>query len=162
MLSGTTDYDDVYIMSGAGDAFLGSITVETLLPNGNGDVNQWAGNDGDSTNNYQLIDELPPASADYVFSSTVGQQDLYAMQNLAHVDGTVVAVCHSAYMLRTDTITARSVKLVNRRAVDTKSAAMALSTAYRTYDYCLTTDPETGAAYTLANVNALQSGVELA
>ena len=156
--------DDVYIESGAGDPFLGAITIETLLPNGNGDVNQWTGIDGDSVDNYQQVDEpTSPFSNDYVYSTTVGHQDLYTLSDLAHTTGTIVGVCHSALMLRTDTGTAMSVKLVNRRAADTKSASLPINaTAYRSYDYCLTTDPEGGGAFTIANVNALQTGVELA
>lgn len=157
-----TDWDDFYLMSGAGDPFLGDIAIETLYPNGNGNVSQWVGSDGDSVNNYLHVDEVgAPVITDYTASSTVGQQDLYTLTDLVGT-GTIAAVCHSAYMLRTDTLTPINVKLVNRRAADTKSAAIPLGTAYRSYDYALTADPETGFAWTIANVNALQSGVELA
>lgn len=154
--------DDLYIASGVGDPFLGSITVETLYPNGNGNVNQWIGSDGDSTDNYLLVDEVPHNTTDYVSTGTIGQQDLYALGNLTHTDGTIVGICHSAHVMRTDAVTAVNVKLVNRRAADNKSAAFPLGTAYRSYEYCLTVDPETGLPFTIANVNALQSGVELA
>ena len=157
------EFDDVYLMTGVGDTFLGSLVVETLLPNGNGNANQWTGVDGDSTNNYLHVDEVgTPVLTDYVYSSTVGQIDQYAMSDLAHTTGTVVGVCHSAHMINTDAVTPRNVKLVNRRAADTKSSALALSNAWRSYEYALRLDPETAAPWTIANVNALQSGIELA
>lgn len=164
--SSTVDIDDIYfaLATTTADAFLGGITVETLLPDGNGAVSGWAGSDGDSTNNYQLVDEPNPVNdLDYVYAGTVGQQDLYSLANLVHTSGTIVALCHSARLIRTDTATPMNVKLLNHRVVDTKSAALPLAaTAYRSYEYTLTTDPETGAAFTIANVNALQTGVELA
>jgi hypothetical protein len=155
------DIDDIYIESAAGDPFLGDIIIETLYPNGNGNANAWSGSDGDSVNNYLLVDEVPPNTTDYVFSSTSGQQDMYTMQDMVHSTGTVVGVCHTAYATRTDAVTPRQIKLVNRRTTDSKSPAIDLTTAYLGYAYAYALDPETSAAWTITNVNALQSGVEL-
>ena len=141
--SAYVEFDDFYLQTGPSDSFLGSLVVETLLPNGNGNVNQWIGVDGDSTNNYLNVDEAgTPVLTDYVYSSTVGHIDQYAMSDLVHTTGNVVGVCHSAHMVNTDAVTPRNVKLVNRRAADTKSAALPLSTAWRSYDYALVSDPE--------------------
>jgi hypothetical protein len=157
------DFDDFYIMSGAGDSFLGSVTVETLYPNGDGDSNQWLGSDGNSTDNWDLVNEVgSPVTTDYTSTATVGQQDLYALGPLVHTDGTIVAIDHSAYMLRTDAVTPINVKLLNRRGATTVGPALPLGTSYRSYDYCLTVDPETGLPFTIADVNALQSGVAFA
>jgi len=163
--SSTVDIDDIYfaLASTTPDAFLGNLTVETLLPNGNGAVNQWTGMDGDSVDNYVYVDDTHPISdTDYVYAATVGQQDLYTLGDLAHTTGTIVGVCHSARMLRTDAVTPMNVRVINHGAVDTKSAALPLATAYRSYDYVLTVNPETGAAFTIAAVNGLQTGIELA
>jgi hypothetical protein len=64
--------------------------------------------------------------------------------------------------MRTDTATPMSVRVVNGGASETKSAALPLGTSYRSYDYCLTVNPDTAAPFTIAEVNALQSGIELA
>ena len=154
--------DDVYVMMGTGDTPLGDIVVETLYPNGNGNANQFVGSDGDSTNNYLLVDESgTPDTTDYVADSTSGHQDMYALTNLVATTGTVLGVCHSGYLAKTDAVNARQVKLVNRRSTDTKSVALTLATTYAGYQYALTLDPETSAAWTITNVNALQSGVEV-
>lgn len=51
-------------------------------PNGNGDNSQWTGSDGNSTDNYLLLDETPPNDAtDYVESNTSGQIDDYTVDN---------------------------------------------------------------------------------
>jgi hypothetical protein len=141
---------------------LGDIVVETLYPNGNGNANQWLGSDGDSTNNYLLVNETgAPVTTDYVADSVSGHQDMYTLTDLVHTTGTVLGVCHSAYAAKTDAVNARQIKLVNRRAADTKSVALDLTTTYTGYQYALAQDPETGAAWTIANVNSLQSGVEV-
>jgi hypothetical protein len=152
-------HDDFYLMTGTGDSFLGDIKVETLYPNGNGNVNQWIGSDGNSVDNYALVDEVPPNVTDWAGSSTAGHQDMYAMTNLAATTASIIAVCHTAHIQKTDSGT-RQVKLVNRRAADNKSPARDLTTAFGNVHYMLTTDPETAAPWTIANVNALQSGVE--
>lgn len=49
-----------------------------LYPNSNGDNSGWTGSDGDSTDNYLLVDEFPPDDATtYVQSNTSGQIDDY-------------------------------------------------------------------------------------
>jgi hypothetical protein len=161
--SATTPYfDDLYLMSGTGDTFLGDIVIETLYPNGNGNANQWVGSDADSVNNYLLVDEVGvPDTTDYVADSVSGHQDMYTLTDLVHSTGTIVGVCHSAYLAKTDAVNLRQVRIVNRRAADNKTAALTLATTYVAFQYMLPTDPETSAAWTIANVNALQSGVEV-
>lgn len=62
-LSGNTaDYylDDVYICDGTGTVnndFLGDVKVERLAPTGNGTTNDGVGSDGNSTDNYLLVDD---------------------------------------------------------------------------------------------------------
>ena len=77
-------FDDFYLCTAATtpDAFLGDCVVETLLPNGNGAVNQFIGSDGNSTDNWDLVDAVPPVPEAYVTSSTPGHQDLYTMSDL--------------------------------------------------------------------------------
>lgn len=48
-------------------------------PNGNGDNSQWTGSDGNSTDNYALVNEVPPSTANYVESNTANQIDDYEM-----------------------------------------------------------------------------------
>ena len=151
--------DDLYISNDS--TFLGDVAVETLYPNGNGAANQWVGSDGNSVDNYLLVDETgTPVTADYTGSATAGQQDLYTLTDLVRTTGTVKGVCHQAYAAKNDS-GAKQFKLVNRRATNTASAAVDLTTTFAPYHYGLDADPE-GGAWTLANVNALQSGVEVA
>lgn len=77
--------DDLYICDTTGSVnndFLGDCSVVTAVANGNGNSSQWVGSDGNSTDNYLLIDELSPSDSDYVVSSTVGNKDTYTFEDL--------------------------------------------------------------------------------
>lgn len=152
--------DDLYVTNDL--TVLGDIAVSTLLPNGNGSTSQWAGSDGNSTDNYLLVDEAgTPDQGDYVSSNTAGQQDLYTMTDLPAGLGTVRAVYHAAHAIKTDS-GSRQLKLAQRGAATNVGPAMPLTTSFVNVGWGLTTNPETGAAFTRAEVNALQSGVECA
>ena len=159
-VGGTTIFDDLYMMAGAGDAFQGDCTVATLLPTGNGFVNQFLGSDGNSVDNYLLVDEQPPSSTDYVGSATIGQQDLYTLADLTG-SGTVLAVAPTIYAAK-DEVGSRTLKPLVRGATTNAGAALPLDFAYATRQSVFLVNPETGLAWTAAEVNALQAGVEVA
>lgn len=76
------DLDDIYICDGSGGVnndFLGPVAVEALAPTADG-VASWVGSDGNSVNNYDLID-YPHSTADYVKSATVDADDRYVVAN---------------------------------------------------------------------------------
>ena len=159
--STTNGVDDIYIMAGPGDAFLGDCVVETLYPTGNGTVNNWVGSDGNSTDNYLLVDETPANTTDYVGADPSGTKDLYNFGNLA-LSGDVLAVCHNVVAQKSDA-GAKQLYIVSRGAVDTRSPAITLTTTFvgEPYQWVQTVNPETGVAWTAAEVNALQAGVEV-
>ncbi|MCC6615501.1 MAG: hypothetical protein IT320_18655 [Anaerolineae bacterium] len=76
-------YDDIAVNTadaGADGSWPGDGKILALWPNGNGTQNDFTGSDGDSTNNYQLIN-TPWVATDttYVESATAGATDLYAI-----------------------------------------------------------------------------------
>lgn len=73
----TLDYivDDLAINDSTGSfetGYPGAGEVIVLRPNGNGDNSGWVGSDGNSTDNYLLVDEVPPDAVDYVEENTSG------------------------------------------------------------------------------------------
>ena len=157
-----TQYDDLYLMTGTGDSFQGDSRVEVLYPNGDGSTNAWTNSAGNSTSNWSFVDENPIDTSDYVASATTGQDDLYTLTDLISTAQSILAVQPTVYAAKTDT-TARQVKLLTRRTATTAQAAQNLDnvSAFTLYNV-LTTDPDTSGAWTPANVNALQVGVEAA
>ena len=166
--------DDFYVLDGvdgttlgtpqsaAFNDFLGDSTVKPQRPDGNGASSQWVGSDGNSTDNYLLVDEVPFSSSDYVGSSVAADRDLYTVADL--VGSPVVhAVQVRAYAAKSDAGT-RSFKTLARSSGGTvvASTAMALTTGYTTYaGQIMTKDPD-GVAWTATTVNATQFGVETA
>lgn len=100
--------DDLYLCNGAGavnNDFLGVVTVEALLPDGNGNSSQMTNSAGNSTNNYTYVDDaLPtPDGANYVDGASGGVKDTYSFADSAQpVANSVKAVVVYAYAWKTD------------------------------------------------------------
>jgi hypothetical protein len=93
----TLDYvvDDLAVNDTSGsvqNSWPGEGEIIHQYSNGNGDNSAWTGSDGNSTDNYLLINGVPPNDASYVQSNTSGQIDDY------NIDATPAA------MESTDTI----------------------------------------------------------
>lgn len=81
----TLDYivDDLAINDASGsfeNTWCGEGEVICLRPNGNGDNSDWGGSDGNGTDNYLLVDEVPPDATDYVEDNTANQIDDYNLE----------------------------------------------------------------------------------
>lgn len=163
---GNTPLDDIYLCDGAGalnNDFLGDSRVETQMPSGAGASTQFTPSAG---SNYQCVDEVPAPNGDtdYVSSSNVGDQDFYAIPALPTTVGTVRGVQVSAYA-RKDDAGARSLSVEIRASDGTvvQYSAQPLLTSYAFYlGAPRETDPATGAAWTIAGVNAAQPGIRVA
>jgi hypothetical protein len=155
--------DDFYVYDATGSAqndFAGDVTIRPLRPNGNGAASAWLGSDGNSTDNYLLVDEQPFNTTDYVASSTATDRDLYDLEDLIGSPA-VISVQVLAYAAKSDAGT-RSIKTAQRSSGGTvvTSSSVALSTTFTTLAGPIrTTDPD-GSAWTASLVNTLQAGVE--
>lgn len=159
-------FDDLYICDGAGSTnndFLGDVRVDCFQPSGNGNSSQLLGSDGNSTDNYLLVDETAPNDdTDYVSSSTVSQKDTYAFPNMSHTPATIngVQVVMSA---KKDDAGLRSIASVTRSGgADTDGTTQAVSTSYFYYMQILETDPNTAAAWTQSGFDAAEFGIKVA
>lgn len=90
-------FDDLYVLDTIGSRnadFRGDTAIEGILPNANGTTIQWA-NDAGAGSNFDNVDDPGNSAPDESgaggtnSSGTVGNKDLYAMQDLAHVNGTI-------------------------------------------------------------------------
>jgi hypothetical protein len=157
--------DDFYLCNGAGSInndFLGDCSVETIFPSGNGNSSGMVGSDGNSTDNYLLVDEAPtPSSSDYVASAIDGAKDTYAFADLTHTAGTVKGVQISAYAAKSDTGTRTMSNVIRSGGADTVLTAQALSTAYAALRNVVEQNPNGPAAWTIASVNAAEFGVQV-
>ena len=97
-------YDDCYIDDTTGEGSAAAcplLKFEWIYPNANGNYSQWVGSDGDSVNNYQLVDERPPNTNDYVVVSGTNKFDSYGMTTFALDPGqTIEAIIPIGYLQR--------------------------------------------------------------
>ena len=156
--------DDLYLANGAGSInndFIGDCVVETLYPNGNGSSSQFTGSDGNSTDNYLLVDEAgAPSTSDYVEDATATDRDLYVMTDLAHASATIKGIQLNAYAAKSDA-GAKSIKNVLKSGSTTTAyTAQTLSTTYAAKVNLVELNPDTSTAWTNATVAAIECGVE--
>jgi hypothetical protein len=159
-------FADVYICDDAGatnNNFLGPCRVDALYPNGNGNSSQWVGQDGNSTDNYLLVDETSPDSdTTYVESGTTSNKDTYAFSDISHTPSSIYGVQVTAHA-RADEAGSRIIGVVTRSAAADYNASTthALGFNYEHHSTVLETDPATAAAWTKTNLNAAEFGMRV-
>jgi hypothetical protein len=172
--NGTTEYfDDIAINTttdtdGKGDTgWIGDGHIELLVPNGNSPDGGWTddftGSDGNSTDNYALVDEIPPSSSDYIQSETIGHQDRYAFANFDATGKRIKRVWTEARGLDTSS-GGNKVKLGLRvSGTDYLSTAKSLAATYgQVVGEHYKVNPATSAEWSDSELNAAQSLVEVA
>lgn len=158
--AGSPGFDDLYICNGAGSAphntFLGDSRVRMLTPSANGGVLNFTPSTG---SNYQNVDEVPANTTDYNSGTTDGDQDVYVMTDLTEPSGsTIYGVLQSVYAAKSDAGTKYVRDTVRPVSTAYMGASQALSTTYKQFTQLHVTNPETSAAWTVAELNAAQFG----
>lgn len=158
----TCDFDDLVVMDGtttAHNGFQGPCQVRTILPTGAGDSAQFGRGGADSGANWSQVDESPAnGDTDFVFSSTAGTRDLYAM---ADVPGGAIKAVVVGMIAKLDTSGSReAATIVKAGGVESAGVSKALTTAYKAYEEVLPLDPN-GNPWTATTVNGVQAGVKV-
>jgi len=100
-------FDDFYVDDTTGEAAAAavpSVYFQYITPNGNGFYNgNWSGSDGNSVDNYLLVDEIPPGSdTDYVQTTVVDELESFAMTTFTLAAGQEIqAMIPVAYCRKT-------------------------------------------------------------
>lgn len=156
-----SQYDDIYICDGQGSVnndFLSDCRVISLLPNGDGATSQMVGSDGNSVQNYLLVDEATQnGDTDYVESSNVGDKDTYAFANSGLASGPVKGVQVCTHGKRTDAGPRSICHVARLSGVEQDGADRVLGSTYVQQLTCFDTKPG-GGAWTLADVDNAEFG----
>lgn len=150
--------DDIYIHE---DTLQGDQHIGCQVVNGNGDNSDFTGSDGNSTDNYLLVDDSTPSETDYVESNTVGNKDLYQTTNLSFSSGTIPVVAIVTYDRKTDAAATTFRHILKSSATTSNGAAIAPGTANAFHQTLFHTDPNGGGAHSVSSVNAYQIGQEI-
>lgn len=157
--------DDLYICNGAGSVnndFLGDVAVETLYPNGDGSSSQFLGSDGNSVNNYLLVDEPnTPILTDYVEDATSGHRDLYAMSNLVRTSGPIYGVQVTDHVRNSDAGAISAKTALKSGATVENGPVFPVTTTWKTTRKMHELNPDGSVAWNIAAVNAIEAGVEV-
>lgn len=168
--SGDLYYDDMWVcdavdatatQGAANNTFLGDMKIVSLYPTAAGTTTQFTPSVGA---NWSCVDEVPVNTTDYVASPTVGNRDLYGLGDLPAGAGNPKAIRVGVYAQKTDA-GASSLKPAVRESggLVTAQAAQALTTSWAGYfGASLFRRPSDNAAWSVADVNGLQAGVEVA
>lgn len=163
--------DDFLLVDNTGPAPyngpLGDCSIETIRPDGNGASSAWVGSDGNSVDNYLLVDDIG-SSVDYVGTSTVGARDLYALGPLVSAAaGNVLAVQVELYAAKSDSGAAPGpLNALTRSAAGTVRTDLAagvaqLATSYQWFTGPVQTLDPDGNPWSVSAVAGLQAGVEV-
>lgn len=167
--TGGVDVDSMYVMDmviGDGSdspssSFPYSLQAHTLLPDGNGNTSGLTGSDGNSTDNYLLVDESDPDTADYCGSATEGDKDTYSMGDLSSTTEAIVGVIGEALSAKSDSGTKFMRPVIRTSSTDYNGDSEALSETYVMQFHVWDDNPNTANAWTGTEVNAIEMGAEV-
>lgn len=164
-VSSDVDLDDVYICDGTGAApfntFLGDRRVVSLLPEaGNGTISEWDPSTG--TDRGTLVRENPPDQTTLISSGDVGERNTLNFPPVSVV-GTISAIQVKLYSKAT-TASARSLAATARIAGVNYDHPIpqTLGSDWTFYRFVWLTNPATGLAWTVADIDAAEFGAKVA
>jgi hypothetical protein len=156
--------DDHYLIDLTGsvnNTYLGNVRIQTLYPNGNGNSSQMVGSDGNSTNNFQLVDEASYAAADYVESATLNDKDTYTFTDTLSTTNTILGISINVAALRTNTDPRSIAPVVRHSGTDYDGTNIALSSSAVAYQQVYETNPGTSSGWTKSDVDGMEAGVKV-
>jgi hypothetical protein len=153
-------FDDLVVLNAAGSInnnYLGDVAVVTLRPNGVGDRTQLTPVGG--ATNWDNVNEPIHTGLDYNASDTVGQGDLYALENLPASVG-VSFVQQSSYARKNTTAAKSLAHIMKIGGTEYAQTAIPLDTSFAALSNVIEQNPA-GGAWSSTALNAAQIGVEV-
>ena len=155
-------FDDLYILdptTGTNTDFLGPVQIVARYPNGNGNASSWTPNGG--SNMGCVSEPYQDGNTSFVQSATANQIDTYTMQDLPAAAGSVFAVAQHTVAAQ-DGGAARSIAPVYRiSSTDYVGTTVNTSATYQFLTEVKDVSPATSSAWTVSEVNGLESGMKL-
>jgi hypothetical protein len=158
--------DDCYIGNTSGSApqndRLGDCRIDVSYPTAEGNTATLTPLTG--TNNAEMVDDAPNPDDDasYVSATGPGFKDTYVMQDFSAIGGGTIFAAQVNMMGKRDATGSRSIRAVARpTGTDFNGSGQSLETTYKNKREIWETNPQTAAAWTEANLNASEFGVEV-
>lgn len=155
-------FDDFVVWDSTGstnNTWIGDVRVDSYMPTADGDTTTMTPSSG--SEHWQLVDEVPASTADYVSSATVGELDLFQMGNMAHTPSTIHGVIAVALASKSDAGGREIGITVKSGATESVGTNAALSTTAIKFVRVMEADPNGGVPWAKGAVDALQVGVKV-
>jgi len=150
-------FDDLYVAYGNELRFFGDSQVGQLIADADGDIDEWIGSDGNSTDNFRMVLGLSTA----IDTEVDGAISLFQMSNIPINPAMIHAVQISA-LSRNAIPTERNLTFIAKsNGTLTQDEDFAWTTGDKFFYRTFLNDPGTNAAWTKTGVNALQVGVKM-
>lgn len=153
--------DDMYVLNDTGstphNTFLGDSRVAVVVPNGAGSSTDFTSSSGA---NYTAVDEAPPSGADYVQATTSGAKDLYAMSDISNATS-VYGVQTNILAIKTDSGDVAIYPLMKVGASQYRGSSVPMSASWKMAYDIRQINPNTSSLWTQADINSLESGIEV-
>lgn len=155
-----TDFYIADASGGVNDSFLGDVRVQALLPTGAGATTTWTPNGG--ANWDRVDDATPDDDTTYISATAAGTVDTYTMADLTTPAGLVRGIQYCIDARKDDAGSRTVAPVVRTGAVDyVVGAGQSLGASYGLLLEPQDTNPGTAAAWTIAEVNAVEAGAKL-
>lgn len=151
-------WDNLFVWDGTGSVnndFLSDCVVETLLPNADTADADWTKSSG--TDGFNLINDVPANISNYIEAANVGDESIFELTNLSTTAYTIKGVMAVTNAQKT-TSGASTIEVgIETNNVQSMSAGQALTQSVLGYkSHMVEQNPDTAAAWTPAEVNAIQ------
>ena len=157
------DFDDWYVLDGTGSQnndFLGDVSARVILPNSDGGTTNWTPNTG--SDHFALVDETETDDdTTYLEADALNTRDLFGFENLS--GGSTIHGLQIDHFARVTDASAFDLRRVisSGATVETDVAGNVTSTSYDYFHSISEEDPNTSAAWNLANLNNAEIGIEV-
>lgn len=140
---------------------VGAGFVIACRPNGSGNYSQLDGSDGNSVDNYALVNSAPPDIGTYVFSNTPNELDTYTLTDVPDTAGRINAVASWAYAAFDGTGVTKSQHVLRIGATDYSTPDMDLASSYAAQWKVWNTNPADSSRWTRLVINGTEAGFKV-
>ncbi len=150
---------DLVVMDTSGsycNDLLGSIIVELKSPTGDGYYHDFVPLTG--SDNYAMVDDLPPDDDTSYNTGSVGDRDTFTFDDIANVSATIHGVACTMFAKLNDGGSASVKGMVRSNGVDAEGAAVAVPSSYDFLQDFIYVDPNTSQPFTVSSLNSAEFG----
>lgn len=150
-------YDDLLVSD---SAYPGSGRCALLVPSANGNYQTWTIGAGTGSH-YQVVDEVPPNTSDYLTSTLVSgdaETEAIADSSTKNISGTITCVKHVMEAIRDGASNGSILARLRSATTNSDAAAYTTTSSYALIGKYFDTDPATSAAWTTSGIDGIETG----